>query len=534
MPRVYKIKVCKTQKYSKETLEKCLEEILDDKISINKASKVYNIPKGTLINRVHGRHGKSHGGQPVFSEKEEEALVAGITDCAEWGFPLCPMDLRYVAKAFLDSKGAQTKFKNNFPGPDWAASFLGRHKEEIKLRLGNNIKRARAAVDHSTLSDFHDELAKTLDGVSPEAIFNYDESNLSDDPGKQKLIFKRGVKYPDNVVNYSKSSVSIMMCISATGEALPPYVVYKATNMWDSWREGGPKGAPFCSKQCCCKGSRYNRTNHGWFDSTTFNDWFEKVFIPHSKLIEGRKVLIGDNLSSHFTDDVLKLCRSNNISFVCLPPNATHLCQPLDVSFFAPLKKCWREILTEWKKANPNSSAVEKGLFPRMLKKLFVTLGEARVRQNAISGFSACGICPLNKQKLLQRLPPSQANIGVPENGSGSTTVRDELNTTLVEYLQQLRKPKKDTTSAKRRKLNVVPGKSVAAEDTPVKDDSNIMVGNCSVIQKISRNLCDFGANGSGTTEECSEIEASDNEVRFHQVIILLPIAFIYLLYFLI
>ncbi|KAJ8881840.1 hypothetical protein PR048_018326 [Dryococelus australis] len=107
MTRVYRRKVCKTQTYSKEILEVCLEEILDGKISINMACKV-----------IHSRNGKSHGGQTVFSEMEEETLVTGLTDCAECGFPLSHMDLRYVAKAFLDRKGAQSKFKNNFPGPD--------------------------------------------------------------------------------------------------------------------------------------------------------------------------------------------------------------------------------------------------------------------------------------------------------------------------------------------------------------------------------------------------------------------------------
>ncbi|KAJ8885610.1 hypothetical protein PR048_011808 [Dryococelus australis] len=123
-----------------------------------------------------------------------------------------------------------------------------------------------------------------------------------------------------------------------------------------------------------------------------------------------------------------------------------------------------------------------------MLKKLFVTLGEVRMRRNAISGFSACGIYPLNKQTLLQILPTSQASTDSHDNGNGIVPVRDEVNTTLVKYLQQLRQTKKDTTSAKQRKLNVVPGRSVAAEDTSVKDDSHIIIKNCSAIQKTSIN----------------------------------------------
>lgn len=291
MPRNYKRKVGARvfKNYSEETLEKCLEEVLEGKISATQASKKYKIPKGTLINRIHGRHIKMHGGQTAFTKNEEDDLADGLITCAKWGFPLSTLDLRLLAKAYLDRIGQQSRFKNNLPGYDWATGFLERHKHSLSERLSNNIKRARAAVNGDMLSNFIDELSKTLEGVSPEAIFNYDESNLSDDPGKKKLIYQRGVKYPDNVVNFTKSAVTIMLCVSASGDILPPYVVYKAKEMWDSWREGGPKGSPCCEKRCCSKGTRYNRSQHGWFDAVCFTDWFKTTFLPHAKLIEGKK-----------------------------------------------------------------------------------------------------------------------------------------------------------------------------------------------------------------------------------------------------
>lgn len=69
-------------------------------------------------------------------------------------------------------------------------------------------------------------------------------------------------------------------------------------------------------------------------DATTFKDWFVSSFLPYAKRLEGRKALLGDNLASHFNDNVLNLCEEHNIAFVCLVPHSTHLCQPLDVAFF--------------------------------------------------------------------------------------------------------------------------------------------------------------------------------------------------------
>lgn len=95
----------------------------------------------------------------------------------------------------------------------------------------------------------------------------------------------------------------------------------------------------------------------------TFRDWFMTTFLPHAKRLEGREVLIGDNLSSHLDEDVLKMCEENNISFVCLIPNSTHICQPLDVGFFRAMKSAWRSVLTEWKLQNLRLTAIPKDCF---------------------------------------------------------------------------------------------------------------------------------------------------------------------------
>lgn len=188
MPRKYKRKECAKhiKQYSEATLESCLTEVVNGKISANQASKKYGIPKGTLINKIHGRGIKKHGGQTVFSKTEEDEFVDGLLTCAKWGFPLNDLDLRLTAKAYLDRVGNDSRFKNNLPGTDWAKGFLARHKHRLSERMGNNIKRARAAVNVEMLTIFFNELSKTLEGISPESIFNYDESNLSDDPGKKR------------------------------------------------------------------------------------------------------------------------------------------------------------------------------------------------------------------------------------------------------------------------------------------------------------------------------------------------------------
>src|SRR5258705_4314148 len=98
------------------------------------------------------------------------------------------------------------------------------------------------------------------------------------------------------------------------------YVVYKAEKLWGTWTMGGPRGEPFCTCLGCSAGTWYNRSHHGWCDSGIFQDWYLSCFLPHEKRLGRPTVLLGDNLSSHFTYDVLKSCEENNMRFVCLLP----------------------------------------------------------------------------------------------------------------------------------------------------------------------------------------------------------------------
>ena len=133
---------------------------------------------------------------------------------------------------------------------------------------------------------------------------------------------------------------------------MPPYVVYKAEHLWDTWVVRGPKGP------------RYIRSKSGWFEMICFLGRFFTLLLPYCKKLSGPKVLIGDNLSSHISSDVLQACQGNDIRFVCLPPNSTHLHQPLAVAYYRPMKRHWRDILIKWKKtAQPKTGSLQKEVF---------------------------------------------------------------------------------------------------------------------------------------------------------------------------
>lgn len=452
MPRNYKrnlkSKIYRTP--DPENMAKAINAIESKSLSIRKAAAKFSVNYSAVYRRLKRKPGlvKPHGGQPALNTNEESFIVSRIQICADWGYPLDAFTLRMLVKQYLDEIGKTVRrFKNNIPGRDWAYSFLRRHKKEISERFCQNIKRSRAAVSREVITEYFKLLEKELKDVPPQNILNYDETNLSDDPGRKKVIVRRGCKYPERIMNSSKSSTSIMFSAAGDGTILPTYVVYKAVHLYDSWTKNGPKY------------TRYNRTKSGWFDGECFEDWVRTIAIPYLKKLSGKKILIGDNLSSHVSIEIIRLCLEHDIHFIYLPPNSTHLTQPLDVAFFAPLKRHWRQILEQWKlKAGKNMSCVPKDKFPRLLNSLMKKI-LLNGPNNVISGFKKCGIAPINNEEVLKMLPVDST-----ESENQSTLEVEALDRTFVKLLKSMRY--EDTAKPKKKsKLKIPAGKSAAVEN---------------------------------------------------------------------
>ncbi|KAJ4440872.1 hypothetical protein ANN_10719 [Periplaneta americana] len=158
-------------------------------------------------------------------------------------------------------------------------SFLLRHKELSQI-MSENVKRARCAVTIEEMKAFFENLRKT---------------NFTDDRGTNKVpvIAKRGVKHVERITDHSKTSTSIMIAAAPNGTVLSPYTVYKAKHIYPGWREGGMQG------------SVYNSNSSGWFDLRMFCDWFNKILLPYARKLDGRRVIVCDNLCSHLSVDVI-------------------------------------------------------------------------------------------------------------------------------------------------------------------------------------------------------------------------------------
>ena len=170
-------------------------------------------------------------------------------------------------------------------------------------------------------------------------------------------------------------------------------------------------------------------------------------------------------MSSHLSVKVIEACKANDISFICLYPNGTHLLQPLDVSYFAPLKKAWKRVLGKWKLSpeGRQQGTLNKKQYPRLLAKLIAILASENGPENLKSGFRKCGLVPFEPEQVYKRLPSTASNELEPT---------EALDSSLLEALKELRGnnaelPKTKKVSKKNR-LHLSPGRSVSLVEIPV------------------------------------------------------------------
>ena len=131
---------------------------------------------------------------------------------SNFGFPLTADDLRYAVKSYLDRTGRSVKrFNNNMPGKEWTKSFLQRHPLLSERFAANIKKKNRAAIDEKIISEYIDNLRIVVQDIPPNRIWNFDETNISDNPGQKKVLVRRGMKYPEKVCNFSKSNISVVL-----------------------------------------------------------------------------------------------------------------------------------------------------------------------------------------------------------------------------------------------------------------------------------------------------------------------------------
>jgi hypothetical protein len=267
---------------------------------------------------------------------------------------------------------------------------LERNKD-ISIRQAEGLSVARAqGMNRKEVEDFFNILEKQMIENNlvdkGENIFNMDETGIQliNKPGR--VLAAKGSKDVHVLTPKEKGeTVSLIACCNAAGYFLPPVVIMKGVNRKSEFSDGLPPGSEV-----------YMNKKSAYITTELFIKWFKEHFLPR-KAPTGKSILILDGHSSHSNSiELLDLARDNAVIIICLPSHTTQALQPLDRSFFRSLKIYFNAEANSWMLRN-KSRTLTRYQVGDLIGRAW---GKAATNGNALSGFTACGIYPLNPNAI--------------------------------------------------------------------------------------------------------------------------------------
>ena len=376
-----------------------IDKIARGELSKNQAKVKYGIPRSTLAKRMKNISHKPSGlgrFKRVFDAAHEDELCKHAIEMQRRFYGLTLHDLRSLAFQLAEMNGLDHPFSKNdkMAGKDWALGYVKR-RSELSLRSPEATSLARAVgFNRVQVGKFFDLLKQELTKHTANEIFNVDESGISTVQKPGKVLAQVGCKQVGRIVSAEKGTTTTVVCaINPSGVYVPPMLLFKRKNMNKNLMKSAPYGAVGVPSP------------KGWMDTDIFVKYL-KHFISYVKPSESHPCLmILDGHASHKSLEAVTLAKENNITLLTIPPHTSHKLQPLDVSFFGPLKKRYNRELDKWTVSNPGKRVTDYEI-----AELFARAYEAVASiDKAKTGFGKTGIFPFNPDVFQEEeFQPSQ------------------------------------------------------------------------------------------------------------------------------
>ena len=173
---------------------------------------------------------------------------------------------------------------------------------------------------------------------SPSRILNIDESGFTTVHRLENIIAPKGQKQVGKVTSGKRGkTTTVICCMTASGTFHPPMFIFARKRF-----------APHLGKDAP-EGSVIEISDNGWSNEVLFLKYIKSLIPYLHPQLQGKRpstddvlqpvLLVIDNHDSHCSLEVIDFCKLHNIHILTLPPHTSHRTQPLDVTFFGPLKK---------------------------------------------------------------------------------------------------------------------------------------------------------------------------------------------------
>ncbi|KAL4512506.1 hypothetical protein ABPG72_020343, partial [Tetrahymena utriculariae] len=170
-------------------------------------------------------------------------------------------------------------------------------------------------------------------------IANMDESPIQFNLYPDKTVQQIGSKTVTiHTQGQEKQKVSLVLCILANGEKLPPFVIFKS-------KEGKTTEKKLKQLDLVKENNVFiSCQQNAWNDELNMLKWIKHVWRFYTRIkLKKKRLLIMDKCSSHTTQAVTEQLEKLDTKVIYIPSGCTFSLQPLDVSINAPFKRALKE-----------------------------------------------------------------------------------------------------------------------------------------------------------------------------------------------
>lgn len=398
MPRNYQRKT--VTKYNVEDLKRAIEDVKSKKLTLGKASTVYSVPKTTIFDHMKKMVIKQPrcGRKSVFSDLQELELENHIINCSKLFYGLTINMVRKIAFRFAEENKLPHSFNQTkkMAGKDWYRGFMQRHPrislrkpEATSLNRINSFNAPEVQLFYNNLIELQNK-----HNFQPDKIFNVDETGITNVQRNAKILAPKGQKQIGHATSGERGSTTTVVCaFSAAGQYIPPFFIFKRKRMNAQLLKGGNANMVAAV------------SDSGWINESLFVEWLHH-FISYAKPTKDDPILLVlDNHDSHISLDVYTLCRDKGIVLLTLPPHTSHRLQPLDLTFYGPIKTAYNRECQYYMAEHPGRAITQYDVVELFTR----AFNRCSNLEKAASGFRAAGIYPLHPIEFEDtQTPPAQ------------------------------------------------------------------------------------------------------------------------------
>jgi hypothetical protein len=207
------------------------------------------------------------------------------------------------------------------------------HRHGYTHQKSGHSKRTKAALIE-VRDKFAEEFHRSYHGYEKATIYNVDETGFYYDMPPKYIWSVRGGDAKISSGEKHSLRMTAVLTVRADGTKLPILFVIR-----------GIPGGRIDTHELPTypRGHFYAIQRKAWMDNNVWRTYLRSLLLP---AINEPSILLLDNFESHVSHESFDIVENElGCSLVPLPPNATSICQPLDVGIMAPFKRYLRD---EW------------------------------------------------------------------------------------------------------------------------------------------------------------------------------------------